>query len=60
MGQVKIQNVMLEIKHLRDVPGGPVAKTSPSSAGGVGSTPSRGAKISHASQPKNVKTEAIL
>ena len=42
-----------------DFPGGPVVKTSPSNAGGMG----WGAKISHASQPKNQKkheTEAIL
>ena len=42
-----------------DFPGGPVVKTSPSSAGGVGSIPSWGAKIPHASWPKH-KTEAIL
>ena len=32
----------------RDFPGGPVVKTSPSSAGGAGSIPGRGAKIAHA------------
>ena len=37
----------------RDFPGGPVVKTSPSNAGGAGSIPGRGAKIPHASQPKN-------
>ena len=46
-----------------DFPGGPVVKTSPSHAGGVGSIPGRGAKIPHASpraeKPKH-KTEAIL
>ena len=31
----------------------PVVKTSPSSAGGVGSIPDRGARISRVSQPKN-------
>ena len=36
-----------------DFPGGPVVKTSPSSAGGVGSVPGQGAKIPHASEPKN-------
>ena len=36
-----------------DVPGGPVVGTSPSSAGGVRSIPGRGAKIPHASRPKN-------
>ena len=37
----------------RDFPGGPVVKTSPSSAGGAGSLPGQGAKIPHASWPKN-------
>ena len=37
----------------RDFPGGPVAKTWPSSARGAGLTPGRGAKIPHASQPTN-------
>ena len=36
-----------------DFPGGPVAKTLPSSAGGAGSIPGRGAKIPHAMWPKN-------
>ena len=42
-------------KNLRDFPGSPVAKTSPSTAGGAGSIPGRerGAKIPHALQPKN-------
>ena len=39
--------------NLRDLPGGPVVKTSPSNAGGAGSIPGRGAKIPHASWPKN-------
>ena len=43
----------LEFRNLWDFPGGPVVKTPPSSAGGVGSIPGRGAKISHASRPKN-------
>ena len=37
---------------LREFPGGPVVKTSPSNAGGVGSIPGWEAKIPHASQPK--------
>ena len=37
----------------RDFPGGPVVKTSPSNAGGEGSTPGRGAKIPHVLWPKN-------
>ena len=40
-------------KELRNFPGGLVGKNSPSSAGGVGSIPGWGAKIPHASQPKN-------
>ena len=45
-----------------DFPGSPVVKTSPSNAGGAGSIPGQGAKIPHASWPKNQKhkTEAIL
>ena len=35
-----------------DLPGGPVIKTSPSNAGGAGSTPGQGAKIPHASGQK--------
>ena len=37
----------------RDVSGCPVVKTSPPKAGGVGLTPGQGAKIPHASPPKN-------
>ena len=37
----------------RDFPGSPVVETSPSNAGVVGSIPGRGAKIPHASGPKN-------
>ena len=37
----------------RDFPGSPVVNTSPSSAGGSGSIPGQGAKIPHASRPKN-------
>ena len=40
-----------------DFPGGPVVKTSPSNAVGVGSIPGQGAKIPHALGPKkqNIK-----
>ena len=40
-----------------DLPGGPVIKTSPSDAGGVGLIPGQGVKIPHVSQPKkqNIK-----
>ena len=44
---------ILKIMAKRDFPGGPVVKTSPSNAGGAGSIPGRGAKIPHASWPKN-------
>ena len=43
----------------RDLPGVPVVKTSPSSAGGVGSILGGGAKIPHVLGPKH-KTEATL
>ena len=45
-----------------DFPSGPVVKTLPSSAGGVGLIPGRGTKISHALWPKKPKhkTETIL
>ena len=36
-----------------DFPGGPLVKTLPSNAGGVGSVPGQGTKIPHASSPKN-------
>ena len=40
-------------KHYGDFPDGPVVKTSLSSAGDAGLIPGLGAKIPHASQPKN-------
>ena len=43
----------IQQKPLGDFPGGPVVETSPSSAGGAGLIPGRGAKIPHAWQPKN-------
>ena len=45
-----------------NLPGGPVVKTLPSNAGGAGSIPGGGARIPHASWPKNqnIETEAIL
>ena len=39
----------------RDLPGGPVVKTSPSKAGDAGSVPDWGVKIPHASSPKKTK-----
>ena len=42
---------------LGDFPGDPVVKTLPSNAAGAGSIPDQGAKIPHASQPKQNKTK---
>ena len=44
---------------LRDDPGSPVVKTSPSNAGSAGLIPSQETKIPHAEKPRH-KTEAIL
>ena len=43
----------IKLKVFRDFPGGPVVKTLPSNEGGVASIPGQGAKIPHASGPKN-------
>ena len=43
-------------KHPWDFPGSPVVKTSPSNAGDAGLITGQGAKIPHASGPKNQKT----
>ena len=40
---------------MRDYPGGPLIKTSPSKAGGASSIPDQKAKIPHASGPKSTK-----
>ena len=37
---------------MRDFPGGPVVETSPSNAGGEGSTPGWGTRVPHVLQPK--------
>lgn len=37
----------------RDLPGGPVVKTTPSSAGGLGLSPGWGGKITHVLQSNN-------
>ena len=42
------------------LPWPPVMKTSPSNEGGAGSTPGQGAKIPHASWPKNQNTKEAL
>ena len=43
----------VKLKWPRHFSGGPVVKASPSNARGAGSIPGRGAKIPHASWPKN-------
>ena len=45
--------VCVYLRISRDFPSGPVVKASPSNAGGAGSIPGQGAKIPHASRPKN-------
>ena len=47
--------VMLKILQARDFPGGPVVKTSPSNAEGVGSIPGQETKIPHAAWCSQVK-----
>ena len=49
---IRMENISNK-SETRDVPGGPGVKTSPSPARGVGLIPSQGARIPHASWPKN-------
>ena len=49
------QEMMMKVTRGSDFPGGPVAKTLPSNAGGVGSTPGRGTKIPHATEQLSLK-----
>ena len=49
----QVVRVILLKHEAEDFPGGPVVKTSPSNAGDTGSIPGQGAKIPHASWPKN-------
>ena len=53
MIQVQDRPMDFKVMKYRDFPGGPVVKTSPSTAGGMGSITGVGAKISHASWLKN-------
>ena len=53
MIQVQDRPVDFKVMKCRDFPGGPVVKTSPFTAGGMGSTTGVGAKIPHASWLKN-------
>ena len=53
MIQVQDRPVDFKVMKCRDSPGGPVVKTSPCTAGGMGSTTGVGAKIPHASWLKN-------
>ena len=41
----------------RDFSGGPVAGTSSCNGGGAGSIPGQGARLPHASRPRNHNTE---
>ena len=43
-----------------DFPGGPVVKTLPSNAGGVGSIPGHAAKVPYALWPKNQNRNNIV
>ena len=47
-----MENVDLRLRSFKDFSGGPVVKTQPSNAGGVGSIPGWGAKITHDLGPK--------
>ena len=44
----------------RDLPGGPVVKTLPSKAKGAGWIPGQGARIPHASGPKNQNRGSVF
>ena len=48
-----LSSIIIFKRQFKDFPGSPVVKTLPSNARGVGSIPGQGAKIPHASQPKN-------
>ena len=52
----KVKKILSSYKELRDFSGGPVVKTSPSNAGGMGSAPGRRIKIPCVSWPKNQNT----
>ena len=44
----RLMNSVLKVTYVRDFPGGPVVKTSPSKARGMGLIPGQGTKIPHA------------
>ena len=50
------EHIQIAHKNIRDLPGSPVVKTSPSSEGGVGWIPGQGAETPHALQAKNQNT----
>ena len=52
-----IFRILLIKKYIRDFPGGPVVKTSPSNARGAGLIPGLGAKFPHASRSNKCKKE---
>ena len=56
---IKIINGILKMTSC-EFPGSPVENTSPFNAGGVGSIPGRGTKITHAPWPNKHTTEALM
>ena len=48
-----------EVTCARDVPGGPVVKNLPGSAGVMGSIPGRGTKIPHAVEQLSLNSETV-
>ena len=46
-------NSVLKVTYVRDFPSGPVVKTSPSNARGMGLIPGRGSKTPHAFRLEN-------
>ena len=49
----KYLRIVKQEEVVRDFPGGPVVKTSPSNSGGAGLIPGWGTGIPHASRPKS-------
>ena len=49
----RLMNSVLKVTYVRDFPSGPVVKTSPSNARGMGLIPGRGSKTPHALRLEN-------
>ena len=49
----QLMNSVLKVTYVRDFPSGPVVKTSPSNARGMGLIPGRGSKTPHALRLEN-------